>query len=152
MGRDAVQNGIHTDSQCCGRTCCLHLQRNPTAVVTTNYQTIQSTQTIRPYTAYKLSDHIEHTNPAYNVKPLANYDKLVHVLLEISYFHAMQLVTTSFYRATTQKSEISLSITLPPTSVTVLNTTFRNHSPFPRAFYLYYQSHSRSFDHVSYIR
>jgi hypothetical protein len=28
----------------------------------------------------------------------------------------------------------------------------RNHSPLPHAFYIYHQSHPRSFDHVSYIR
>ena len=95
--------------------CCLHLPHNPTAVVTPNYQTIH-----------------EHINPVHNVKPLANHDKLS--LFEISGFHAMQLDTTNLHGATTQKSDIILNIALPPTSVTVLNTTFHNRSHLPHAF------------------
>jgi hypothetical protein len=101
----------------------MHLRRNPTDV-TPNYQTIR-----------------EHSNPVHNVKPLANHDKLV--LLEISGFDAMQLVTTNLHRTTSQKSEINLNITLPPTSVTVLNTTFHNRNHLLHVFYLYYQSHPR---------
>jgi len=105
MGRGAVQNGIDIDNQCCGRMCCLPLLRNPTAVLTSNYQTKH-----------------EHTNPVHNVKPLANHDKLE--LFDIPGFHAMQLVTTNLHRATSQKSELNSNITLPPVSVTVLKYNF----------------------------